>query len=190
MGGKVLTLLIIVIFVSMFLFYPFFICCFNKNRDLSLISSPVGRISVIFLVVYVLIILFSRFFVDAYIPADIRIFSPLAIVVLYLCGSMCIDEILKYMRRLLVYMVLLVFFSVSYAYKLYKNSLMYSNRRWKESAVLNYIGYESETLNCILSNVPVVIRLYTGKNAIFLPRFYYPVKGKKIQVGELNFRNF
>ncbi len=179
MTGKALTMLIVVAFVSVFLFYPFWDCCFNKKKALSLINSPAERVSVIFLLVYVLIILFSRFFVDAYIPADTRIFSPIVIVALYLCGSVCVDVILKWRWRLLAYKVLLVSLSVSYAYGLYKNGIMYSNRRWKESAVLNYIGFESEALNCILSNVPEVIRLYTGKNATFLPRFYYPVKGKK-----------
>lgn len=177
--SKMILYPVIILVIGFLVLYPVYKCCAQREKVSEIYKDYTNRVVIIFMLIYFAVVIFSRLFFDAYIPPDVRIFSPLALGALYLFASVCRSIVRMYYKRLYVYVVLLIFTSIVYGYDVYKNGVMYSSRRWKKSDVLVYIKNSSVKPKCVLSNVPEAISLYTDLKPHFLPRYYSPVRGRK-----------
>ncbi|GEM_PF-6940790 len=130
----------------------------------------------LFIVVYTIFILVSRWFIDGYIPANLRIFSPVLVALLFVFPV----NLLKTKRGVITTLYLVVLFTLGGAtvYKLYVFGKDYTSIRWKRSEVIDFIRKKGLIDTCkVYSNTPEVVQLYTGKTASLLPKTVLPSAG-------------
>ena len=166
-----------------FALYIFFV---NSTRYRTLQKIHFFQIFlVIFILTYIAFILFSKSYLDALIPIDFRILSPvyICLVLLITTSIPVIMQIHKHgrnLRRLALALLTILIIIQSSSFKetlLYhvNHGIGFSSKKWAESDLIKQVhGYHEQNNYIIYSNAPEPIKVHAGIRSHILPAIISP----------------
>ncbi len=144
------------------------ICCFPAVNFLIIVALS-----------YLLALLGSTSFLDAWVPVDTRLLSPLYVPLVAVslslgAGLWCSSRLSKVARAVIAFCLMMtlaaqVATSINWLEFSYQDGVGYAGREWRDSETLSKLGALPAT-NSIYSNAPDVLYILRGTPAAMIPR--------------------
>jgi hypothetical protein len=152
-----------------------------KNRSLSS-ENRFGFLSVLFIFVYSAFIVFSLSFLDANIPLDTRILSPVFfsgfILLIYAIQMLHTQTTIKPEKMriflsgsLLLVVIIALFVSIPQCVTAYHNGTGFASKRWETSPAISFLQ-NLPSQSVLISNAPEPVYFKTGKPTYSFPKQY------------------
>jgi len=176
-GLATLNMLFVILVTLLIVFFVVFIKRYTPSLDWRSFEFVVGVFCLAFSINYLLGLFFSKTFVDAATPVDIRIMSPifLPLVIWVFSTTWLVSGTLNKPVVMWGFLFLLVLVMISKTPKsihalvgFQKNGLYYTSRQWQESETIKFIKSLPEGVR-IYSNAPDPIGFLTEKQSQILP---------------------
>lgn len=142
-------------------------------------EQNIAKILAVFGCIYMLFVLFSIMFLDANIPLDTRILSPLLIIILLLIVyiakfdfplSIRVKNLSKVLIALIPIFTIVVFLNnFPLINQAYQNGIGFNSLNWKNFESLNYVNKLNGDY-LLISNAPEPVFYYTNHEVYSLPK--------------------
>ena len=172
-----------IVFYMLYKYRKVMFCVLKKNLKNPDTNNAVFIITILYLIMYTLLIVFSIFLVDAFISLNSRILSPLFATLLILSVHGVHRFVTQVKGQTIINLLLIAIISggvllssvrsIYYLLILHNEGMGYVSMNSRKSEIIKYLKHHSEK-SVIFANDPAPVFLLTGKRADFLPSSVFP----------------